>query len=410
MEELNLNQNLRWRQARVFSCKKRFIIVVAGHRWGKTRLALWRLVVNAFSGNDRVCYYVAPNYRQSKRIAWGVLKQLVPIEARCRSSEQELSIQLHNGSIIQLHGADNFDSLRGVGLDFVVLDEYAFMDPETWPMVVRPMLSDRKGCAFFISTPTGLNHFYELYILAKSRSDWEAFHFRTEDGGYIAPDELAALKAEMDGKRFAQEFLASFETLQTRVYCAFDRERNVTELELLPDAPVLVGMDFNINPMAAIVAQRAGEQIQVFDEVVLTNSNTAEMMGEINRRYAGRHGVVHPDPSGVARKTSAPVGKTDFRIIEEAGWTVFPAKQYKLVDRINTLNAKLRDAQGQRRLLISPKCKNLIKALDGLTYKNGTKIPDKSSGLDHVTDALGYLLMGLFPTTGPNWSSTTVSI
>ena len=158
------------------------------------------------------------------------------------------------------------------------------------------MLSDRKGCAFFISTPTGLNHFYELYILAKSRSDWEAFHFRTEDGGYIAPDELAALKAEMDGKRFAQEFLASFETLQTRVYCAFDRERNVTELELLPDAPVLVGMDFNINPMAAIVAQRAGEQIQVFDEVVLTNSNTAEMMGEINRRYAGRHGVVHPDP------------------------------------------------------------------------------------------------------------------
>ena len=123
MEELNLNQNLRWRQAKVFSCKKRFIIVVAGRRWGKTRLALWRLVVNAFSGNDRVCYYVAPNYRQSKRIAWGVLKQLVPIEARCRSSEQELSIQLHNGSIIQLHGADNFDSLRGVGLDFVVLDE-----------------------------------------------------------------------------------------------------------------------------------------------------------------------------------------------------------------------------------------------------------------------------------------------
>src|SRR5207245_4744365 len=182
------------------------------------------------------------------------------------------------------------------------------------------------------------------------------------------------------------------------------------ELELLPDAPVLVGLDFNINRMAAIVAQRAGEQIQVFDEIVLTNSNTPEMMREINRIYAGRHGVVHPDPSGVARKTSAPVGKTDFRIIEEAGWTVFPAKQYKVVDRINTVNAKLCNAQGQRRLLISPKCKNLIKALDGLTYKNGTKIPDKSSGLDHVTDALGYLLMGLFPTTGPNWGSTTVSI
>jgi len=297
-----------------------------------------------------------------------------------------------------------------VGLHFVVLDEYAFMDPETWPMVVRPMLSDRKGYAFFISTPTGLNHFYELYIVAQSRSDWEAFHFRTEDGGYIAPDEAAAVRAEMDDKRVAQEFDASFETLQARVYHAFDRERNVVALDLLPDAPLLIGMDFNVNPMTCVLAQRAGDQCQVFDEIVLTNSNTPEMMGEINRRYAGRHGVIHPDPSGVARKTSAPVGKTDFRIIEEAGWTVFPAKEYKLVDRINTVNAKLRDAQGQRRLLISPKCKNLIKALDGLTYKNGTKIPDKSSGLDHVTDALGYLLMGLFPTTGPNWGSTTVSI
>jgi len=411
MEELNLNQNLRWRQARVFSCKKRFIIVVAGRRWGKTRLALWWLVVNAFSGQNRLCYYIAPNYRQAKRIAWGVLKKLVPIGARCHTSEQELSIKLANGSVIELHGADRPDSLRGVGLDFVVLDEFASMDPDTWPVVVRPMLADRRGRALFIGTPRSYDHFYDLYMAAKLKEEnWARFHCRTDEGGYVMADELATVKAEIDPKRFKQEFGASFETLEARVYHEFDRERNVMELELLPDAPVLVGMDFNINPMAAIVAQRAGEQIQVFDEIVLTNSNTPEMMREINRRYAGRHGVVHPDPSGVAKKTSAPVGQTDFRIIEEAGWTVFRAKQYKLVDRINTVNAKLCNAQGQRRLLISPKCKNLIKALDGLTYKNGTKIPDKSSGLDHVTDALGYLLMGLFPTTGPNWSSTTVSI
>src|SRR5712691_8861968 len=93
------------------------------------------------------------------------------------------------------------------------------------------------------------------------------------------------------------------------------------------------------------IAQRAGDQCQVIDEILLANSNTQEMMNEINRRYQGRCGVVHPDPSGVARKTSAPVGKTDFRIIDEAGWPVYPAKQYKLVDRINTVNSKLRDAQ-----------------------------------------------------------------
>jgi phage terminase large subunit-like protein len=155
MPELTLHHRLRRQHASVFRSPKRFKIVVAGRRWGKTWLAVWWLVVSAFSGPDRICYYIAPNYRQAKRIAWEVLKQFVPITARRRTNEQELCIQLRNGSIIQLHGADNPDSLRGVGLDSVVLDEYAFMRSDTWPMVVRPMLSDRKGCAMFISTRPG---------------------------------------------------------------------------------------------------------------------------------------------------------------------------------------------------------------------------------------------------------------
>jgi len=404
MPELNLHQRLRPHQASVFTSRKRFKIVVAGRRWGKTWLALWWLVVNAFSGQNQVCYYIAPNYRQAKRIAWGVLKQLVPIGARCRTSEQELSIQLRNGSIIQLHGADHPDSLRGVGLDFVVLDEYAFMDPDTWPMVVRPMLSDRKGRALLISTPSGLNHFYDFYMAAKSWSDWATFHFRTDEGGYVSLDELAALRIEMDPRRYAQEFGASFENSQTRVYHAFDRENNLRDIDLLPDAPLLIGMDFNICPMTAVIAQRAGDQCQVFDEILLVNSNTPEMMREINRRYQGRHGAVHADPSGAARKTSAPVGQTDFTLIEQAGWPVYRAAAYSQMDRFNTVNAMLCNAQGQRRLLLSPSCTHLIKAFDGLTYKEGTKIPDKSSGLDHISDALGYLIMGAFPLTAQSWS------
>src|SRR2546425_13138444 len=107
MPELNLHQRLRPRQASVFTSRKRFKFVVAGRRWGKTWLALWWLVVNAFSGQHRICYYIAPNYRQAKRIAWGVLKQQVPTAARCRTNQQELSIELGTGSVIQLHGADN---------------------------------------------------------------------------------------------------------------------------------------------------------------------------------------------------------------------------------------------------------------------------------------------------------------
>src|SRR6266852_3721933 len=179
MPELNLHQKIRPNQASVFTSQKRFRIVVTGRRWGKTWLALWWLVVKAFSGQNRTCYFIAPSYRQAKRIAWRILKQQIPAAARRKTNEQELSIELHNSSIIQLHGADHPDSLRGVGLDFVVLDEYAFMDPETWPMVVRPMLSDRRGCAIFIGTPRGFNHFYDLYMAARTREHWVTFCVRT---------------------------------------------------------------------------------------------------------------------------------------------------------------------------------------------------------------------------------------
>src|SRR2546428_1229535 len=147
MPVLNLHRKLRPRQASVFTSQKRFRIVVTGRRWGKTWLALWWLTVKAFSGQNRTCYFIAPSYRQAKRIAWRILKQQVPAAARCRTNEQELSIELPNGSVIQLHGADHPDSLRGVGLDFVVLDEYAYMDPETWPMRGSPnALGPKRLC------------------------------------------------------------------------------------------------------------------------------------------------------------------------------------------------------------------------------------------------------------------------
>ena len=133
-------------------------------------------------------------------------------------------------------------------------------------------------------------------------------------------------------------------------------------------------------------------------------------MHEINRRYGGREGIVHPDPSAKSRKTSAPAGETDLTIIERAGWVVNRDSPYKVIDRINSVNAMLLNAQGSRRLLISPKCPQLIKALDGLTYKEGSKIPDNRSGLDHVTDALGYLIMGVFPIITKSVSITQVSL
>src|SRR5437016_9651378 len=202
------------------------------------------------------------------------------------------------------------------------------MRSETWPTVVRPMLSDKNGGALCIGTPRGLNHFYDLYVDAGPKPNWARFQYSTEEGGYVSPEEQAAARAEIDPKRYRQEYQASFETLQGSVYYEFDRGRNVTKLGLLPNAPLMIGMDFNVNPMTAVVAQRSGDQCQIIHEMVLTNSNTQEMMDEINRKYQGWQGAVHPDPSGSARKTSAPVGQTGFTLIEQAGWPVYHRRTY----------------------------------------------------------------------------------
>jgi len=355
----------------------------------------------------QLCYYIAPTEDQAKEIAWRSLKEMVPPSLTLRTRESDLEIELVNHSLIKLHGPR---FLRGAGLDFVVLDEFAYMPADLWPEVVRPMLVDREGRALIISTPQGFNHFYDLYQEALSRSGWAVFHFPTAHGGYVSANELALLRSSMDPRLYRQELEASFELQEGRVYHAFSRDSNVTNVPLIPGLPLLVGMDFNVNPMCAVVAQKAGEQCHVSAEIVLPNSNTFEMMDELVRRYPAQKGVVHPDPSGAARKTSSAVGQTDHAIIRQAGWQVYVMKPHQIVDRINAVNAMFHNANGERRLFIDHKCKHLIRGLDGLSFKEGTKIPDKSLGFDHITDALGYLMMGVFPMIRNEVSVSSVNL
>lgn len=407
---LKIGLNFRPEHDQVLRSARRFRVLVAGRRWGKTTLALWELTLDAASGPDRCGYYVAPTERQAKEIAWQTLKKIVHPAMRRSLSESELSIELINGSFIQLHGANHPDSLRGVGLDFVVLDEYGNLRPETWTEIVRPMLADRQGRALVLGTPKGRNHFYDLYVEAQSSPQWAAFHFTTYQGGFVPEEEDLLLRSGMDPKHYAQEIEASFEVQEGRVYQSFSRELNVASYSMVPGIPLLVGLDFNIDPMCAVVAQKIGSECHVFAEVVVHNSWTQEMMDTLNARFPGMGGVVHPDPSGSARKTSSPLGQTDHAIVRLAGWDLYVTR-CSVRDRINNVNAALCNANRQRRLLIDPGCKHLIRALDGLTYKQGTNIPDKSTGLDHICDALGYLISGLYPIkSNPEWSIQPVML
>ena len=385
-------------QGKVYRSRKRFRVVCAGRRFGKTFLAVNYLLEGAEEPNT-VNWYVAPTYRQAKQIAWKMLKQLTPSDWVSTWNETDLTAHLVNGSEISLRGADNPDSLRGVSLNRVVLDEYADMTSEAWTEVLRPALADKQGGALFIGTPKGFNHFYDLWTEAHTRENWAAWKFTTADGGNVPLSEIESARAELDDRTFRQEFCASFETMAGRVYQNFERAANVRDdIQDVPSLPLMVGMDFNICPMSAVLAVRPAGQLHVFGEIEINNGNTELMAAEIKRRYPSRVVKVYPDPSGNARKSSAPVGQTDFAILRAAGFQVIaPASAPLVVDRINETNAMFRNAAGEARGFVSPKAKTLIRCLEGLTWKAGTSAPDKGLGLDHMPDALGYLIHSEFP-------------
>lgn len=390
-------------QADVFESDARFRVLIAGRRFGKTHLSAVELACAAIERPRSVCWYVAPTYRMAKEIAWDAIKRIVPRSHIARKpNETELSVDLLNGSRIALKGADNPDSLRGLGLNFVVADEFAMLDPTLWQTVLRPALADRQGRALFVGTPMGYNWAYDAYLKGvKNEPDWRSWSFTTLQGGNVPPDEIAAARASMDARIFRQEFEASFETLHGRVYDVFSRLQsplgNVDSGIVDTGGELLIGQDFNVNPMATVIAVKAADECHVLDALEIPTSNTEEVAAEIRARYPNRRLVVCPDPSGRARKTSAVAGVTDFTILQRHGFTLdAPMSAPPVVDRVNAVQAMLRDATGRRRLKVHPRATALIRALDGLTYKEGTSIPDKSLGLDHIPDALGYLIWQRF--------------
>lgn len=217
MSELNV-ELLPWQQT-VWEAEERFKVVAAGRRCGKSRLAAWMLILNALQAERGHVFYVAPTQGQARDIMWGVLLELAhPIISS--SHVNNMQMKLINGATISLKGADRPDTMRGVSLKFLVMDEYADMKPQVWEEVLRPALADQKGQCLFIGTPKGRNHFYELYKYAELSGDetYRAWHFTSYDNPLLDPEEINVAKKSMSSYAFRQEFMASFEALGSEIF------------------------------------------------------------------------------------------------------------------------------------------------------------------------------------------------
>lgn len=295
---------------------------------------------------------------------------------------------------MQDHTADSLKSLEGFGRAWVeeahsisqrsldlLLPTIRAPESEIW-FTWNPEIQTDPVDVFFAGNPSG------------------SVHVRTtfRDNPFC-PDVMkveAARMKDADPEGYEHVWMGGyFLGRGGRVYSSFENrpypEGNIDESIRDHGGDLLVGMDFNVNPMSAVVAIRAGDECLVIDAIEIMTSNTEEMATELRTRYPNRRIVVCPDPAGRQRKTSAPVGQTDFTILQRAGFEVRAQNAPPpVVDRINNTQAALfRD--GRRRCRVLPKARALILSLANQVYKEGTSQPEKGQ-YDHLNDALGYLL------------------
>lgn len=388
----------------------RFRVLISGRRFGKTHLAIRELARFA-RHPGKMCWYIAPTYRMAKQIAWQLLKnKLIQFRWVSRFNESDLTAYLKNGSIISLRGADKYDSLRGVGLDFIVMDEFADIKNEAWTEVIRPTLSDTGGAALFCGSPKGFNWAYDLYQRGQVQEDnWRSWQFTTLDGGNVPPEEVEEAKRDLDPKTFRQEYLGTFETYAGLVYGDYS-DHNHADCRFDPLKPIIWTHDFNYTPLSSAILQLDGAKIYAVDEIILESAIARQAAIEFVGRY-GQHAEKTPvriygDASGHQGEKHG--HKSDYieieQVLRKAGFKVemrVPRNNPAIRDGQNSLRGKILNAKGERHLFVNPrKCKYIDKGLKTTQLMEGSTFQEKDSQYQHITTALRYFTHYEFPISG----------
>jgi PBSX family phage terminase large subunit len=385
---------LHEQQKKIAKSPKRYRVVCAGRRFGKTILSIEEMIFHAVTNNLSKVAYIAPTYQQARDICWEQLKhRLVGIDAEINESRLEIEIpnEFGNRSKIFLRSWDNIETLRGQAFNFLVLDEVASMRNFEigWKEVLRPTLTDNKGGALFISTPKGYNHFYTLFQKEQTDEDYQSFRFTSYDNPFLDDGEIDKAKEELNEDQFCQEYLADFRKMEGLVYKEFARnihtfgdEKDVRKAEYVG------GVDFGFtNPCAVLsIVKDFDNNYWVMDEWYKTGKTDAEIAEYISQKG---YNFVYPDPEN-------PGGIEELRRHHVNIREVMKGKG-SIEKGIN----KVRDLFKQNRLKIHKSCENLIWELETYRYPekkdnhNEVEIPVKEN--DHLCDALRYVLMSNKP-------------
>ena len=310
------------------------------------------------------------------------------------------------GSRILFRSLDEFERLRGTNLAWFGVDELTYTAEESWLRLEGRLRDPRAGrlCGFGVWTPKGYDWVFRRFI-RDPIAGYEAVIATPYENRYLldkVPDFYARLKRSYDARFFEQEALGTYLSMNSGlVYQAFDRLVNVKKVTLDPRRALLWAMDFNVDPMSSVIVQQWGERILVLDEIVLAEASTQEACTEFKSRYPQHVAgvVVYGDASGNARQTTGP---SDYAVVADflkrngykRARRKVPTSNPPVRERVALMNAWLKAADGETRMLIDPRCKELIRDFEEVAFKPESTVIDKDRDpkRSHLSDALGYLV------------------
>jgi len=384
-------------------------VVLTGRQSGKTTLLKSIIYKASLEKAQQDILVLASTHGQVKELLWrpftNAMEALFPKELVAQQNNQDMTIELINGSRITFKGTENYESLLGRTVDLVIFDEWQSHKEEVWTYI-EPMLAAKQGNAIFTGTARKGNHIMKFFDFALESIYWKSWRITTPESGSPAGTKHAIelAKASMSTEQFLQEYMCVPMSGEGLVYPKFSNE-NITDcqevISKLKNDTLHIGVDFNISDMNAVICVRDKQVLTVIDEIRLrhANSNTYSMVQEIRRRYPDRNIILYPDATGRNRSTNTvDPQNTNHTILRQAG---FPLKfdhsgNPPIEDRTILVNTKIQTADGTRTLYVDNKCKNLIYALQTRTYKDGKPIKDNVT--DHGCDCLDYVLWHLFNT------------
>jgi len=406
-----LSQKIIYHRAQfeLFNSTKKFIVIAAGRRSGKTFTSKRKLIKAAFTVPGRY-YCAAPTYPQARAIFWDDLKAyIIPLFRKGKPNETRGIIFLKNGSEIHIVGLDSAARFEGQPWTGGIIDEFDDLKDDVWTAHVRPAL-DTIGLntwCIMCGVPEGKRLLYDLSKKPAYDDNYAYYHWKSAE--VLESHVIEAAKRDLSAIQFRQEYEASFETAEGSIYPDYDSIKNGSKATINESLPIQWMHDFNYTPLSSAIIQDHDDGHHVVDEIVLHSAVAQNTAIEFKERFKGHKNkrvYIFGDYSGTSGENHNQSSDytTIEKILRKDGWNVSRhVRPNPLVkERQNSTRALICNANGERKLFVNVgKCKYVDNALSRTKIKKGasSSYQEEEDEFQHMSTAIGYWSFTRFPVT-----------